>query len=60
MDKAAALMNAMPAERAGKDMSGAVDHLSPTTPPPATASAWSASAWAACSPSSSPPTGATR
>ena len=27
MDKAAALMNAMPAERAGKDMSGAVDYL---------------------------------
>ncbi|MBL8775265.1 MAG: dienelactone hydrolase family protein [Acidimicrobiales bacterium] len=27
MDKAAALMNAMPADRAGKDMSGAVDYL---------------------------------
>lgn len=27
MDKAAALMNALPADRAGKDMSGAVDYL---------------------------------
>ena len=61
MDKAAKLMQALPPDRAGRDMSGAVDYLAGHErrhQPGASVS--SASAWAACWRSSSPPTGPTR
>ncbi len=50
MDKAGRLMSTLPADRAARDMGGAVDFLrAATTQCKATRSASSASAWAGCS-----------
>ena len=49
MDKAAELMNALPLDRAARDMSAAIDYLlAHPTRSRVTRSASSASAWAAC------------
>ena len=48
MDKAGALMSAMPPDRPARDMSGAVDLLADHRRSRATASASSGSAWAGC------------
>ena len=54
MDKAARADDAMPPDRAARDMSGAVDYLADHDAVTGDGSASSASAWAACSRSSSP------